>query len=1041
MNRLIAYFVNQATFVNIITIFTLVLGVFSTWQIRREVFPNINFDTILVQTAFPGGSAESTEKLITNPLEQDLKELDGIKQMTSTSVEGQSVIVLRLDPDQITADEAEADIQDVVDAFQDLPDDAEDPVVSVLESKNRPIITLSLSGKISEEDLRKNAKIIKRRLENIPEVAKINYKGLRDFEIKIEAQPQKLKKYRVSLPEIINALRQQNRNIPGGILEPANSSRHEMIIRTVGELKDAEDVKNTIVRANVIGQPIKIKDVAQVNLGFKKEKYSYRTNGHPSINLTLLKTEKADAIHLVDKLKEKMKGIRKEIDPKISIDYINDSSYFVRRRIKVLTNNLFVGLGLVLLILSLILPVKIAIITAFGIPFSFLAAISIFHLGEISLNLISMMGLIIVVGMLVDDAVVITENTQAKMEEGLSPKEAAVSGTQEIWPPVTTSVLTTVIAFAPLMFMSGIMGKFIKYIPIGVILSLLVSLWECFFILPHHVAAWVKDKKGKARKLGIFELLWKKGVLQTYGFLLKILLKTRYVVVVQVIIFGLFSVNFAKENMSFILFPPGAIDTFMINIEAPIGTSLKRTKELIRPIEEAVHKLPKTELLNFTSTLGLQGERNARNMKRGGEYAQIVVHLTSENDRKRKAFDIIEDLREKLKTPEGIKKISFARRQSGPPVGKPVSIGVRGEDYSEILPVVDLLKAELEKIPGVSDAASTYIEGKEEIQLSLKPMKAAAAGLSLESIGRGVRSAFEGIVPTSIKTLDEEVDIRVTLGSKHKTDPKTIDKIEIPNNRGQLIRLSRVANWQKHQGISVYEHENNRRQVSVTSEVDTKITNSKKVNSILREYVQGIKKDHPAISFHFGGEESDTNESVVSLIKTFGFAFFGIFLLLILLFKNIYQPLLVACTIPMGIIGVIWTFYFHKEPLTFLAMVGIIALSGVIVNNAIVFVDFFNKEIQKQKKVAEAIHIAAMRRIRPIFLTTITTVAGILPTAYGVGGLDPFVVPIALSLGWGMLWGSILTLLVFPAILMILEDLIHIVKYVPKLLKTQNQET
>ena len=457
------------------------------------------------------------EKLITNPLEQDLVEVDGIKKMYSVSTESVSMIFLTLDPDVTDSVKAKQDIKDVTDSWTGLPETAEDPVVTTLETKRTPVITVTLSGDVEEAILRDAAKSFEAPLEKLRDVANVNFKGVRDYEIKVETNPEKLSKYKVSINELLAALAENNINIPGGTIEASPGSK-EMIVRTVGELNNEEDVKNTVVRANAIGKPILVKDVADVEFGFKKSSTLNRINGKNAVGITVVKKESGDVIRLVEQVKELInKDLKDRLEPGIELSYINDSSYFVKRRLNVLMSNMTVGLVLVLVILSLILPVRIAFITAFGIPFAFLLAIGAMYLGGFSINLISMMGLIIVLGMLVDDAVVVTENAQAAIKAGNSPMDAAVKGTSQIVAPVTASVFTTILAFGPLVFMSGIFGKFVQSIPVGVIIALIASLIECFFILPNHIAHWVKEQaKGQKQSKGVFADFWDNKVVPLY---------------------------------------------------------------------------------------------------------------------------------------------------------------------------------------------------------------------------------------------------------------------------------------------------------------------------------------------------------------------------------------------------------------------------------------------------------------------------------------------------------------------------------------------
>ena len=727
---------------------------------------------------------------------------------------------------------------------------------------------------------------------------------------------------------------------------------------------------------------------------------------------------------MINNINQKMSQLSEKLEPGIKYSYINDRSVFVQRRLSVLSNNLLVGLMLVVVFLSAVLPWRVAAVTAFGIPFSFLAAIGIFYGFEISINLISMVGLIIVVGMLVDDAIVVTENIQRYREEGMPSFQAAITGAQQIWAPVTVSVLTTIMAFTPLMFMSGIFGKFVKEIPLGVIIALAISLWECFFILPHHVAKWVGQRK-KVANGGIFARAWDRLLLPPYLWVLAKVIKLRWLTFVGSIAFvvGSFYYAFGLKKVDIVLFPKGAIEIFNIEFEAPQGTALIKTLEAIRPIEAALDQLAENELKDYTTQVGLiQQNLGDPSTKRGSEYGVITVYLTPEEVRQRSTDGIVEDLRQSLGTPQGLKSLRFKQVRGGPPVGKPVNIGVRGKEYHHIMALVKKIEEKLATINGISDIENTYLIGKKEIHITLNDNEAAAAGLSLRDIGLAVRAAFEGIVATSIKKLDEEIDVRVLFAEKSRSNTGSLEMIEVPNNRGNLIPLGHITQTTTTRGISNYQHENNRRQINIIAEIDEKTTNSKRVNDEMRQYIQSIISSHPEIEVVYGGEDEDTKESIQSLIRAFTFAFFGILLILILLFKNIYQPLIIAMTIPLGIVSVLWAFYLHDTPISFLGMIGTIALSGVIVNNAIVFVDFFNRLQTQTSDWRHNITITGKIRLRPIFLTTITTVSGILPTAYGVGGEDKFVIPIALALGWGMLFGAFLTTIILPGILAISED-------------------
>lgn len=1039
MRSLLDFFIKKSLFGDILTIAVIGIGIGAAFLIRRETFPNINFDVINITTVFSGATPEDVEKLITNPLEQDLKEVDGIKRLQSVSVENQSIITGILDPDQTTEEQGKSDFKDVVDRFTELPVDAEDPIVTAIKSKNAPVIEVALSGDLKPLDLRRAALDLEEEIERIPGVARVVHRGLRDLEIRVEPDLRKLASYRLSLDEVVAALRRQNINVPGGIVEAlASDSRGvEKFVRTTGEFRTLEDVKRTVIRANDLGKPVRVGDVAEVRFELAREAVLTRTDGKPSLALTVLKKEKSDVIDLVSELKSRMPEIQKVLPAGVSLAFVNDMSEYVSRRLSVLTGNLTIGLLLVIFMLPFLIPFRFSLLIALGEPFAFLGTILVLHLCGFSINLLSMIGLIIVAGILVDDSIVVVENAVRLVEKGMEPKKAALEGTLQIVGPVTASVLTTSMAFLPMLFMSGIFGKFIQFIPIAVLTALAVSLFETFFILPGHVANWIKVRPTNSatplprsswvgRALQTSRSFWETAVVPRYLRILHVLVGRRYVVLFAVLVLFIGSLTLAAKGMRFVLFPPDGIDIFYIRTEAPTATGLERHTKLLLPIEAAVAKLPATELKNYTTTVGLvQQDPNDPNSRRGSEFAQIVVYLTEENKRERSAAEIIEGLRTAIGNQPELRSVQFAKVNAGPPTGKPVSIGVRGKEYKEINAAAADVKAILSKVAGVTDISDNYTLGKEELIVNVNAAEAAAAGLSVAAVGNTVRAAYEGIVATTVRELDEEIDVRVSLGAEQRANAAVLSRISIPNASGSLIPLAQVADISSQRGVAIIGHEDNARQVVVSAEVDVAKVSSLEANQAVRKEVAALKKAHPEITFDFGGEDEDTQESLRSLLRAFAVAIIGIFLILVLTFGSLSQPFVVLLTVPLGIIAVIWAFFLHQMPLSFMGMLGIIALSGVIVNNAIVFVDFVNQRRKEGLDRFASIFDAAGSRLRPIFLTTFTTVVGVLPTAYGIGGLDKFVVPIALALGWGIAFGSVLTAFVFPAAIAALDDLVE----------------
>jgi multidrug efflux pump subunit AcrB len=1032
MSSLIDFFLRKRLFADMLAITILVLGIYSITQIRRDAFPNVQFDIIAISTFYPGASAEEIEKLITNPIEQDLQEVDGIKKVSSVSVEGRSEITVQLDPDQTTEREGKEDIKSVVDRLT-FPEEAEDPLVVALETKQQPIIQVALSSDMPEIELRAIAKNLEKEIEALPGVARVAYNGLRDLEIRVNVDPEKLSRQSVSLDEIVRALKAQNNSIPAGTLDPDPSAavKAEKIVRTMGEFENITDVENTVVRANELNRAIRVKDLATVAWDLEKRQVINKTNGRPSLSLTVIKKEKADAIKVVDAVRVAV-GDFKAGKSNFNADFIDDISSFIRNRLSILTSNMIVGLFLICFTLTLFLPWRVSMVVASGIFLSFFGTMAFFHLAGYSLNLISLLGIIIVSGMLVDDAIVVTDSVVTYMQEGMSPAEAARKGTLEIWPAVVASVATTIVAFLPMMFMSGIFGKFVREIPLGVIVALAFSLGESVLLLPQHLMSFVrlKDFEMPEKPQGItrvrkgFLSFWEEKVIPRYVAAVTKIVHRRYLALSGMVGLLATAIICSQLFLKFVLFPAEGVEVFFLRTKAPAGITLEENAERIRGIEAIVAKLPPLELESFTTTIGLQQqEPNDPNTKRGAEYAQVVVYLTPENQRDRTAEEIIESLRAEVGTPTGYEEVRFDRVNPGPPVGKPISLGVQGTNYEDILPAVEELKKRVAVIKGLRDLSDSYTPGKPEIHIRSQGALTASTGLSVAAIGTTVRAAIDGIVATSIQRLDDEVDIRVLFSEKDKTPSQVVSQIKIPNAQGSLIPLSAVAKVEEKVGISIFEHTNNRREVKVLADIDTDITSSSAANEFIRtDILPEFLTAFPKVKVVFGGEDEDTQESMKSLVAAFAVAFLAIFLILIFLFGDLLQPFLVVLTIPMGIIGVIFALILTRQPLSFMAMLGVIALAGVIVNNAIVLIDFVNQERAKGMEKMESILEAARRRLRPIFLTTMTTVMGLLPTAHGIGGLDKFVVPIAISLGYGLLFGSILTAFVFPAAIATLDD-------------------
>ncbi len=1020
--------VNQSLFVNLVSVLLIIIGLITLWGTNREIFPNVTFDIVSVTTVYPGATPLDVEKLITVPIEKELKEVDGIKEVRSTSASGSSFVIVELDPDEKNRQKVIQDIQSAVDRVKDLPKDiAADPVVTEITNKQYPVIEVSLSGNMSQEKIHRYADTLEDILEDLPAVARISKSGYRDREIQVHLDPQKMKEHYLSFDEVEQALAVRNISMPAGEL---NTPQIEYSVRTTGEFQTADQVAEVIVRGNDLENVVRIKDVATVEDGFKKEDIIYKTLGTKSINLVVLKKEAGDAISLVDKVKETCDEFLERIEDDLEISYVNDYSFFARRRLNVLKNNGWASLILVVTAMLLFLQPRVVFMTVLGIPIAFLATFIAMGMMGITINLVSMFGLIIVLGMLVDDGIIVAENVYRHVEEGVPPRRAAVMGAEEVSGAVIVAVMTTVAAFSPLLFMTGLIGKFIRHIPIVLIIALGASLAEALVILPSHLADFMKahSAPSKEQRAGDDQRPWLREILKFYTRLVTAAIGRKYKVLGGFTVALIVCAILAKVALKFVLFPDVGIDYFHIRAEAPIGTPLAVTSEMIVPVEEIVAELPDDELDTYVTSVGMFSEdRNDPYSEGASHLVQVAVYLYPEKDRDRKVDEIIDEIRGKMKQAgvTGFREVRFEKAETGPPVGKAVEAKIRGEDFNTLDEIAFGIMDYLKTIEGTQDVTWDHKPGKEEILINIDHQKATYAGVSVSQIARTVRGVFEGNIATKIKPVkaEEETDVTVMFPEEAAKDLDVFDAILVRNSAGNLIPLTKVAQIKKVPGTTAISHLEGKRVVTASCDVDTDKITSLEVNKKLREKFSDISEEYLGYSIDYQGEQQDTIESLQNLLKAYFYAFLIIYLILSSFFRSLVQPFVVMLAIPFGLIGVIIAFIVHGMPLSFMAILGIVGLNGIVVNDSIVLVDKINRLRGQGLPRRESIIKAGQMRIRPVLLTTITTCGGLSTVAYGIGGKDPFLVPMALSICWGIAFATALTLIVIPCIYSVIDDL------------------
>ena len=1016
MKSVFRFFVERALMVNLISVFLMAVGIYAIFDINREAFPNVNLDKIRIDIPYPGASPSEIERLVIIPVEQELKALDGIDSMNSIAFSGSGIINLDIDPDSGNRDQIAGDVQMAVDQAV-LPDDLPDnPHVLEIDGSVFPVVQVAVSAPVSELELKRLGDQIEDDLLAIKGIARVQVQGDRKAEIRITVDPEKLSLHRVSIGEISTLLKAWNVNSPGGQI---NTIVGQKMVRIVGQFQNVDDVAGLVIRSNDRGDHLKLADVATIEESLVIPTIYLDSGGDPALNMIILKKTDADIIDLVDKVKDYIKTIPELYGDDVHISTSQDFSRFARLRLGVLTNNGLVGLILVFISLILFLRFSVAMTTTWSLPIVFLTGLFFLHLSGITLNLVSMLGFIMVLGMLVDDAIIIGENIAYHMEQGDSSNDAAVKGAYELFGPVTTTILTTVAAFLPLMYMSGMIGKFIIAIPVVVISLLLFSWLEAFLILPSHVSH-LTNSKVKTK-----EKQWLINFEHGYAKFLAWVLHHRWIVVFISVLVLVGSVVLAKQTMQFQLFPAVAIDQYLVRVTAKQGTSLNDLRIYLKKVDQEIRQHIKPEHLETTILSSGQTQRDAGDAltQRGSRFGQIrVLYLPAIL---RPEHDAVKDLRyfeKNLPEKHPDLEIAFELVKPGPPTGRALEVEISSKDGISNEKVAKNLILYLKNINGVTTIESGLQPGDKEIHIVLDKSLATYAGVNLKTAASHIRASVDGLRVTTTRYGTEEVDVTIRYPDDID-DIKALQNLKLPNNRGGLIPLSSIAQLDERTGYTTIRHKEGLRVIRVFANIDETQTSSIKLNKhVADNQDKWLAEFKNKVKIHFGGEAEKNKESFQDLGLSFVFALVAIFFLLAIQFNNLGYPLIVMLAIPFGIVGVILSFYVHDilwkpMPLSFFSSMGMVALTGVVVNSSMILLVFIQRAREQGMEAMEAILLAGRRRLRAVVLTAATTVVGLLPTAYGWGGTDPFVAPMALALSWGLAFATLITLIVIPAAL------------------------
>lgn len=1016
MKSIIEFFIRRGLIVNLASLLLLIGGIYAALNIQREAFPSVNFDVVVVSAVYLGASPRDVGSRLVTPIERELKGVDGIRNIRSTAFQGTMQMLIEIDPGYEDRSRLVAEVQQAIDRA-DLPVDLPaDPLITEVRSEQTPILSFSIIGDYDPLTLKRVGDQIENDVLGIPGVAQVLIQGEHKEEIRIVLDPERLRRHRVAIDDVIRLVRGWNVTAPGGRLQAPEG---QSILRITGEFASAEDAASLVLRATERGDVLRLGDVAEVIETLERPRRYVSAQGVSSINMIVLKRGHADLLNTVDNIRSYLDTVPERYGKDLSIEVYDDFSVVTRLRLGVLTGNGAIGLVLVLATLLLFLRPAVAITTAWSLPIIFFSGVALLYVSGVTLNLLTMFGFIMVLGLMVDNAIIIGENITWHMERGRSADEAAVIGTWELFGPVTATALTTIVAFLPLMFMSGIIGKFVVAIPTVVITLLFFSWLAALFILPNHIRDVARTRAHPRERL-LFRWL-NAG----YGWLLKYAVRWRYLTVLLTIaaLVGAFGL---ANQMRFQLFPPGAESQFYLRVNMPVGNTLEQTRDALKLLDEEVRARIDPGILE--TTIQVAGENSAdqrETMKQiGDRFGFVRVILTQFTEREITAHEVMDRIQAEIPELFPDLVISFAMESMGPPVGRALQVEITGRDDEARDESARRLMTLLREVDGVYAIESDLEPGDPELHIELDRALAAYAGVDLATVATHIRAAFDGLPVSTLIRGTEEVDVTIRYPESAQQDVDTLMTIGIPNDRGGLVPLGRIGRLVEAPGATAIRHLNSRRLVSVSAEVDRQVITSHELNMLVRQHESDWLIDAaPPVNYNLGGEQERAEESVAGLIFSFAFALLAIFMILAIQFNRLSYPLLVMFAIPFGAIGIIIGFLLHNQPLSFMALMGFVALTGVVVNASLVMAVFIQRLIEEGRPWREAVVEAGRRRLRAVLLTTITTVVGLLPTAYGWGGEDPFVAPMALALSWGLIFSTLITLFSIPATLGIGMDL------------------
>ncbi|SHJ18675.1 Multidrug efflux pump subunit AcrB [Rubritalea squalenifaciens DSM 18772] len=1056
MEKAIRWFSRNHVAANFLMLLVMVAGIWTWFQLRKEVFPETSLDAVTVNVPFPNATPEEVEDGILLLIEDVIADINGVKRYTSTATEGMGAVTIEVETGYDVR-EVMDDVKSKVDGITNFPEEAEEPVIEEALISYQ-VMSVAVSADTDEKTLRKMAETVRdgllnysapepetfmekmdRMMRGEPKITKASLANVRPYEISIEISDDTLRRHGLSLAGVATALRQASIDLPGGTVQEKSG---EILVRTKGKIRDAEDFANVTIVSGDSGEELKLGDIAKIYDGFEDVSLRARFDGRRAALVNVFRTGEQDTMLLAKAVQDYIENVApNELPPGVNLELWNDQSKMLQGRLALLGRNGTWGLVLVFIVLALFLRPSLAALVAIGIPVSFAGGVWMMPYFGVSVNMISLFAFILVLGIVVDDAIVVGENVYSRIRAGEHPRHASWKGTHEVGVVVTFGVLTTMAAFTPMLGLSGVSGKIWPNIPLVVIPVLMFSLVQSKLVLPAHLATLRPRQEGV--KHGPVTRLqhWVADGLEwfiehLYKPALRRCLQFRYVV--WAVFFALLLATLglvASKRIPFIFMPKVEGDVITAKLVMPVGVPFGVTDEAIQRMESAAIQVGEemkgrdgqSVIKHYLASTGTQPFRSGFNpgSNQVSSYlGEVTLELIPAADRDYSADQIITSWREKIGQIPGVVELTF--RQETNAGGNAIDIEITGKDLEELKQASDYITDNLAEMNGVTDITTNWRMGKWEVVYNRDALTEAgkSLGFTVQSVSSQLRSVFYGDEVQRIQRGRDEVKVMVRYPENERKSLETLEEVRLNAMNGAEVPIKQVIASEPNRGLSTINRVDGRRSISISADVDktTGANPNEVVATFNKETLAEMEKLYPGVRWGYRGEQKDQKDSVSEMGVKFIFALIMIYVLMAIPLRSYIQPAIVMSVIPFGIVGAVWGHMLLGMDLSIMSLCGVVALSGVVVNDSLVLVEYVNRHRNDEGSLLEAVNNAGARRFRPILLTSLTTFAGLMPMLLETDMQARFLVPMAVSLGFGILFATTITLLLVPSVYVMLED-------------------